>query len=187
MKRNRIIVFVVIVLALVTLAACNTDEQTNQYAWVETLENVGECQSIKFEQTVENGDLLLSSCTQNFAKATDGWAYEKTEKILNDDAFATEKYEITTTTGTVEQAPYLKLDKTMIEKFEKEESDDQTKYDVAIYAAQIKAFLGLSDEEVAKVSDLDIEVTIQNGKVVKTEIEYKVSGKEVTQTLTYVY
>ncbi len=195
MKRNRIIAFALIVLALVTFASCsvfgegeNAYEQTKPFAAIETaLKKVDESQSAQFAQTVKNGDLLLSSCSQNFTKGSDGWTYEKTETTLSDDAYAEDKYVVESSTGTSDAAPYLKIDRDAIEKIDKEENDGQTLYSIKIYARKTKSFLGLSEEEVAKVTDLEVTVAVQSDKVVKTEIGYKVSGKQVKQTLTYVY
>lgn len=186
MKRKYTAILVTILaLMLIVLVACD-NSQGDKLGWVDALGKAGDAKSVEFEQSVKKGDLLLSSTTQKFVKGTENWTYETTQKELSEDAFAAEKYTETTTSGTVENAPVLKLEKDMIESFE-EKGENEKEYTVKIFSSSTKSFLQLADADFEKVSDLKVVVTIANDKVKAVKLEYKISDTAVQQTLKYVY
>lgn len=186
MKRRNIAVIIMLVLTLALLVACNNDAQSDKLAWMSALEKGSEAKSVEYAQSVMKGDLLLSSCEQKYTKGETNWAYEKTEKTLNEDAYASEKYTETNTSDSVERAPILQLEKSMVESFE-EKGEDTKEYDVKLFEDKVKAFLRLNDAEAAKVNGVKLTITVANGRVTAVTLEYKISDTSVQQTLKYAY
>lgn len=186
MKRRNIAVIIMLVLTIALLVACNNAAQSDKLAWMSALEKGSEAKSVEYAQSVMKGDLLLSSCEQKYTKGETNWAYEKTEKTLNEDAYASEKYTETNTSDSVERAPILQLEKSMVESFE-EKGEDTKEYNVKLFEDKVKTFLRLNDAEAAKVNGVKLTITVANGRVTAVNLEYKISDTSVQQTLKYAY
>lgn len=186
MKRRNIAVIILLVLTVALLAACNDSTQGNKLAWVDALSKGSEAKSVEYAQSVTKGETLLSSCEQKYTKGETNWTYEKTEKTLSEDAYASDAYTETTTNGSVDNTPILQLEKSMVESFE-EKGDEEKEYAVKLFADKVKTFLKLSDAEAAKVSGVKLTITVADGRVTSVTLEYKVSDTSVQQTLKYAY
>ena len=185
-RRNIAIIILMLLITVLTLAACNDTTQGDKLAWVDALSKGSEAKSVEYAQSVTKGETLLTSCEQKYAKGETNWTYEKTEKALSEDAYASDAYTETVTSGSMDNAPILQLEKSMVESFE-EKGEEEKEYAVKLFADKVKTFLKLSDAEAAKVSGVKLVITVTNDRVTSVTLEYKISDSSVQQTLKYAY
>lgn len=181
-----IIIILILTTIISTLAACDFDNK-GKTAWVESLSKASESTSATVKRTVKDGDILLSESITTYTKNESGWSFVQNDKTLSQDPFANEKYQTSTTNGTVQNAPLFSLDKNIIEDFTVKVEDNVSKYHVSIYADKLKGFLSLSDADYSRISDFDFEIDVIGDKVSEINLEYKIDGSEVSLEISYAY
>lgn len=188
MKKSIIVISIVLILTAVVLSlgACNTvsDEIT---LVVDYLSKASECSSATITRTIEKGDVLLSESVSVYAKAQSGWNCTQTDKKLNEDPFATEKYQTTTQTTQVKEAPVFLVKSNVIDRVVVKNEIDKQEYDVFVKPDELQALLGLSDSEFALVSNFDLKVDVVNGRAVELYMSYDYDGTEVSLEIKYTY
>lgn len=188
MKKTIVVIIIVLVLTatILTLGACQNkvDDKT---LVVDYLGKATESTSATVKKTIEKDDVLLSESVIVYSKGQSDWTYTQTDKKLKEDPFATEKYETTTSNGSIKNAPAFAIRANIIDRVIVKNETDKQEYDVFIKADELQSFMGLSDSEFALVSNFELEVDVVNGRAVELDMSYDYDGTEVSLEIKYTY
>lgn len=200
--KKRLLLFIAAVLTLgfvVSLSACREARDSEIDNFLDQLEEGYNSKEVISVKSLKQGDELLVEEKITYNVQENGNLLVSTvKKELNSDPMSEDLYVETNDEKTVPNEDVRKtlpnLDKIKDEDFNNEGRGDYTLEDIdgdsvlTFKPKSVKDFLGFTDEEVKRVTNLSVSVKTTSGKVSSVEVTYNLDKvKKVQISVTFKY